>query len=335
MKKFLIGVVALAIVVVAIGLLLPSGTHVERSIAIQAPPATVFAVVNGFRNFNRWSPWAELDPQARHAHTGPAQGVGAKMTWAGNAEYGTGSLEILESQPHRHVRSRLVFGEWEGTEVLTTFTIEPDGDGARVTWSFDADYGVDLMSRYFGLLMDGFIGADYEKGLMRLKGFAEGLPKADFTGLDIAPVEAKPVGVAFTSTSSALDGKAIGISLGVAYGKVQGFIHVRGLRQTAPPLAVYDEPKGGAVRFEAAIPVDRTDELPSSEVRLGTTFSGPAIRAVHKGSYAGLPAAHQAIRNYLAASGLEQDGSVIEQYMNSPGDVAEAELVTHIYYPVK
>lgn len=334
MKKFFVAVAFVVAAVVALGFLLPSTTHVERSIDIDAPPATVFTVVNGFRNFNRWSPWADLDPEARHAYAGPVQGVGAKMTWSGNADYGTGGLEILESEPYRRVRNRLTFGDWDA-DITTTFTVEPRGQGARVTWSFDAGYGADFTGRYFGLLMDGFVGADYEKGLTRLKSFAESLPKADFGPLGIELVEAQPVNVAYASASSAVDGKAIGISLGVAYGKVYGFIHARGLKQTAPPMAVYDDPKGGAVRFDAAIPVDRIDELPSREVRLGTTFRGAAARGTHRGAYGGLAAAHEAMRAYLAAAGLERDGFAVEQYLSDPGTVGEADLLTHVFYPVK
>ena len=72
----MLGGLALAFVVA--GFLLPASTTVERRAVVPAPQATVFTVLNGFRNFNRWSPWADLDPDATYIHEGPVQGVGAR-----------------------------------------------------------------------------------------------------------------------------------------------------------------------------------------------------------------------------------------------------------------
>ena len=42
-------------VLILIGMLLPSRVVVERNIEIDAFPATVYALVNDFRQINRWS----------------------------------------------------------------------------------------------------------------------------------------------------------------------------------------------------------------------------------------------------------------------------------------
>jgi hypothetical protein len=38
-----------------------------------------------------------------------------------------------------------------------------------VTWGFDCDLGTNPIMRYVGLMFDQWIGADYEKGLAKLK----------------------------------------------------------------------------------------------------------------------------------------------------------------------
>ena len=94
MKLFrwtLAAIVAVGLVFVAGGLLLPSTTHVERSVVIERSPEQVFATLDSFERFNAWSPWAEYDPQARYTFEGPAQGVGARMRWVGNQAVGSGS----------------------------------------------------------------------------------------------------------------------------------------------------------------------------------------------------------------------------------------------------
>ena len=141
LKKLLLGFVVLLLVVAAIGLVLPRTAHVERSIVINARPATVFTVLNGFRQFDQWSPWAEYDPGMKLVFEGPATGVGARYRWNGNAQVGSGSQEILESTPYRQIRIKLVFGEFPG-DFIAHYILAPEGEGTRLTWAFDADYGI-------------------------------------------------------------------------------------------------------------------------------------------------------------------------------------------------
>jgi hypothetical protein len=54
----------LLIVAIAAAYMLPRNVRVERS-ATSAPRATVFTLLNSYRQFNRWSPWFELDPEAK------------------------------------------------------------------------------------------------------------------------------------------------------------------------------------------------------------------------------------------------------------------------------
>jgi hypothetical protein len=65
----------------------------------------------------------------------------------------------------------------QGT-ALASLVLEPAGAGSKVTWGFDSDLGFNPIARYFGMMMDGMIGPDYEKGLARLKTVAETPPPA-------------------------------------------------------------------------------------------------------------------------------------------------------------
>lgn len=161
-----------------VGVFLPTTAHVERSIATSASPATVYGIVSSFRRFNEWSPWFELDPQAKYTFEGPDSGVGAKLSWVGDpSRVGAGSQEITAVDPGRSVTTRLDFGaEGQATAMLG---IEPDGSGSRITWEFDTSFEDDFLGRYFGLFFDRWIGADYEKGLARLKAVAEATPPAN------------------------------------------------------------------------------------------------------------------------------------------------------------
>ena len=82
-RKLAYSIGGFLLVLVAVGALLPATAHVERNIHIDAPQASVFALVNDFRQINKWSPWVDTDPNALYTISGPPRGVGATMTWDG------------------------------------------------------------------------------------------------------------------------------------------------------------------------------------------------------------------------------------------------------------
>jgi len=87
--------------------------------------------------------------------------------------------------------------------------------------------------------------------------------------------------------------------------------------------------------YDAGIPVDREDIKVDGDVKLTHTYAGRVVKAVYRGPYSGLRVAHQRVQAFLAAAGYERSGAIWEQYVSDPGTTPEAELVTHIYYPVK
>jgi len=164
-------VVTVAIIIVGGSFLLPAEAVVTRSIEIAAPPDKVFAIVGDLNRLPEYSPWAELDPNAKYAYEGPVTGVGQKMSWTSqNADVGSGSQTITEYDPPRHVASELDFGPMG--KATASWDLEPSGAGTKATWGFRSRLD-GIAPRWFGLMFDRWIGADYEKGLQRLKAAAE------------------------------------------------------------------------------------------------------------------------------------------------------------------
>lgn len=185
LKKLALGLAALMALLAVGGLLLPAQTQFERTVTVKASPALVYGYLNGFKQFNHWSPWAALDPNTRYTYSGPDSGVGARQEWVSdNASVGSGSQEIIAVTPNEQIRVRLDFGG-TSTQNISAWRIKPDGEGSRVAWSMTSELGMNPMNRWFGfLLLERFVGADYEKGLAALKVQLDALagPVADPAG---------------------------------------------------------------------------------------------------------------------------------------------------------
>jgi uncharacterized protein YndB with AHSA1/START domain len=171
LKKLLLALIfsllAVPALVVALALTRPETFQVERSTRLAAPPEAVYATVVDFRQWERWSPWARLDPQQKTTLVG--EGVGAVYTWNGNDKVGAGRMTIIEAAPGARVGIKLEFlRPFEQTNE-TAFVIVPDGGGSRLTWQMKGHNGFVGRAMSIFMDMDKMIGPDFEKGLASLK----------------------------------------------------------------------------------------------------------------------------------------------------------------------
>lgn len=178
MFKIILLVIAAILVALAIVIALqPTQFRVARSIAIDAPPAAVFAQVGDFRRWTAWSPFEKLDPKMQRSYQGPALGVGAVYDWVGDKNAGEGRATVLESRPGEYLRIELAFRKPFQATNLAEFTFKPVGDKTEVTWSMSGERN--FMFKAFGLFMsiDKMLGAHFEDGLAQLKTIAERQPR--------------------------------------------------------------------------------------------------------------------------------------------------------------
>jgi effector-binding domain-containing protein len=337
-RRIMLLVGALLLVAIAAAYLLPRHVRVERSAVIAAPRATVFTVLNSFKHFNKWSPWYELDPEAKYTYEGPGAGVGAKLSWAGNPKtLGSGSQVITASAPYDRIEADVDFGQG-GAPAKQAYTLATQGTGARVSWSMAVDLGMNPIARYFALSFDDMIARDFDKGLALLKTFAEGLPKADFAGLAIEAASVESVLVAYVPASSAKDDAAIAAAIGSALGEVGAFMKAQGLIQAGAPITIDTGTSDTGYLFDAAIPVSRTLSRPvppDSRVQLKRTYGGKVLKVALRGPYSQIPSTYDKIVAYIAAHGIETNGNPWDEFTNDPTTVKETEILTNIYFPMK
>lgn len=194
LRKVLLGIAALIIILVGIIYTRPSTFRVERATRIEAPPDVVYALVSDFRAWDRWSPWAHLDPSMKVTYGGQPSAIGSTMSWTGNDKVGEGSMRITETKPPQALAMRLEFIKPMASVNRSDFTFKPDGTGTKVDWVMTGP--LDFMGKGMDLFvgMDRMIGPDFEKGLasMRREAEADAKKRAEAATASAAPAAPTP-----------------------------------------------------------------------------------------------------------------------------------------------
>lgn len=176
-KKIALGVIAFLVLLVGgfcvVVVMQPDTVEIERATTIKATPDRVFLLLNDFREWNRWSPWMDLDPDAKGSISNPSHGKGAKLTWDGNAEVGKGTMTIVDAQPGKLVALEQVFERpMQGTADIR-FIIEENSQDTKLRWTMKAPQNFFCKAMCMFMNMDAMLGAQMEKGLASIKELAE------------------------------------------------------------------------------------------------------------------------------------------------------------------
>lgn len=171
LKKILIAVVALIAILVVVIAVQPGEYRVERSAVMKAPAPIVFATVADFPSFEKWSPWAALDPGMKKEIKG--EGKGATYYWKGTDQVGEGKMTITDLEEPKKIDIKLEFIAPFASVAETGWTFAAEGEGTKATWWMVGHNN--FVGKAFCLVMDmnEMIGKDYEKGLASLKTIVE------------------------------------------------------------------------------------------------------------------------------------------------------------------
>ena len=173
LNSILIAIPTMIVVFLIIVAMQPSNYRVARSLAITAPQDAVFPHMNELKKWEVWNPWGKADPNMKLTYGGPASGVGANYSWAGNNEVGEGRATITESRPSESVKYKMEFFKPMSATSEMEFAFKPQGNQTEVTVTVTGEKN--SMARAFCLFMsmDKMIGRKFEKALADLKAITE------------------------------------------------------------------------------------------------------------------------------------------------------------------
>lgn len=165
--------VGLVVVVLIIASVKPDTFRIERSLTIAAPPSRVYSLVDDFHHWASWSPWERLDPALKRTFSGAPSGQGAIYEWEGTPKVGTGRMEILQAKAPSELRIQLDFFKPFEAHNTAEFTMQPDGNGTRVTWAMLGPNPFMMKVMKLFMNMERMVGKDFETGLQNMKDVAE------------------------------------------------------------------------------------------------------------------------------------------------------------------
>lgn len=170
-KKILIGLAAIVVLILLVGLALPRTYKVERTIDVNATMDKVYPLVYDPKAWARWGVWNRRDPAMKMTYAGVPAGAGAKWSWQSKSE-GNGEMEFVVTEFNKVVAYRISFPDYNMT-ADGRLEFVAAGKGVRVTWIGEGDMGGNPLMHYMAVMMDRMLGPDFEGGLRNLKQLAE------------------------------------------------------------------------------------------------------------------------------------------------------------------
>lgn len=285
--------------------LLPNELEVARSVTVERPRASVFAMINDLRIAKEWSPYYARDPDADYSFSGEP-GAGQSMRWSSAVrEVGAGRMSIVNSTENEEVGSIIEIGE--RATLNSRQELRRVEGGTHVSWTVTAQCGdgwINVPCRYMNLIMRGMLQTELDSGLARLKTLAEQLPNVDFEGLNPMFDSVEPQGFVYsvveTSTTDQVEidrAEALGID------QVRRFMADYNLTQAGPLVRVVTDFDANTNRmsFRVGYPFSGPTPLTVVGVQLGQTPSGEAMHVLVEGSRPQVRAAYLQMNAYLQA----------------------------------
>ncbi len=308
--------VIIALYLVA-SLFIPSEYRVERSQTLNAPTDIVFEQLISFKSWEKWSALREKDPKMKSLFGHDNAKVGSYWLWKGN-KAGEGRITSTEIEDQKQISYHLSSSKPYKTEADGYIKLEPEGKQTKVVWVVEGTNPFHL--RVLNLMMDKWIGPDFETSLVLLKYIAEKeseILQKEYFGYRIKETR-------FGGSKIALVRKAILIDeldefFTKNYAKVKSEANDCNFKIDGQPMALFYrwDYVNGVATVAAALPV-KGDSTLGHDVGLVQLQPQKALLLNYYGGYKSMKNAYSALDNFVKNKKLKTVKPVIEEYMIGP-----------------
>ncbi|HLP52590.1 MAG TPA: SRPBCC family protein [Chitinophagales bacterium] len=172
-KNLLIALVLILVIATGVIYFLPNNYSLSNSIEIDRPATLVYQQVADFNKWGAWSPWKEMEPDAKVTIEGTPGVEGHKMSWEGK-KVGTGHMTLTAYGENESLVCTDVFEKpWSAT-AKDYWVFEETNGKTKVTWITGGGLKFPF-GRLAGLRMEKIVGDPERKGLANLKQVCEAM----------------------------------------------------------------------------------------------------------------------------------------------------------------
>ncbi len=141
MKKMILSIIG-AVVILFLGIGFYNASklqeiHIQKTVTIKADIQNTFDHVVYFKNFTKWSPFYEADPNQKTTIKGTDGEIGAQFHWNGNQGKDLGYQEIKEIQPLKYIKMECDIQKPFTAKPSFEYTFQKIGNTTKVTQDFN------------------------------------------------------------------------------------------------------------------------------------------------------------------------------------------------------
>ncbi len=303
-------------------------THISRTKTINAPAEKVFPAIATMSEWEAWSPWLLMEPEAKVTVSDDGQ----SYHWEG-ARVGEGSMAITEAVENKSAHYDLTFLKPFKSTAKVAMDLTPVEGGTEVTWTMDSQLPFFLF--FMKPMMEAYIGMDYERGLSLLKDYVEDgqvHSKLNFLG------ERAYAGCDFVGIRRSTSVTKMPELMEVDCERLHDWGEANGLDPKSM-FCIYHvfNPVKDRCEYTAALPFEtKPQDIPADFVT-GSQAPTQIYTLEHIGPYEHLGNAWATVMNMIRSKEFKEQKNYhpFETYLNAPRDTDPKDLITHINFAVK
>ncbi|MCC7246571.1 MAG: SRPBCC family protein [Saprospiraceae bacterium] len=331
LKYLLYAVLGFVVLIVLLGLFAKKTYHVERSIEIDAPRHLVWDQVRHFKNFTKWQPWNDLDPNMQITYEGVDGEVGAAYAWKGTEDVGEGK-EVIKKIEGDRIDLEISFKEPFQAVSPVFFQVTGDSMKTKVSWGMDTNFPFPINAWAMFTDINKAMGADYERGLGNLKKLCEGIAHPKYKGYEVVEMD-MPVRY-FVGLRKEVPITDISAFFQQNLPLAMSAVQENAMTPDGPPCTIvwsYND-STGLTDMAAVVPVTAAKKL-GDGIGVFTLGGRKALKIDYHGQYDSTGLAHAAMEEYLSKKMLTWVPPAIEEYVTDTAKEPDTtKWLTRIYY---